>query len=83
MPHQWLARCPHGAKGEHKEKDKFDYFASHPSTTERAQCPEEELVTEAVVTEESETQSESAAETEVDQTTPVEAEPLLDTPLQE
>ena len=72
-----------GTKSERKQKESFDYFSSHPSTTERAQCPEEEVATEEPETEESETQSEAAAESEFEQTTPVEAEPLNDTPLEE
>lgn len=31
-----------GSHGAEKDEDRFDYFASHPSTTERAQCPKEE-----------------------------------------
>lgn len=31
-----------GSHGEERDEEHFDYFASHPSTTERAQCPKEE-----------------------------------------
>jgi Zn-dependent protease with chaperone function len=57
-------------KGKGKEEDRFDYFSSHPSTSERARCPKEE---EPPV-EEKEPAVEEA---------PVEEEPLVDTPRQD
>ena len=72
----------HSAKSEGKEKDKFDYFSSHPSTTERAQCPEEEVAKEESEPQ-PEAQSEAAVEAEYEQSAPVEAEPPIDTPLDE
>jgi Zn-dependent protease with chaperone function len=66
-----------GSHGEAKDEDRFDYFASHPSTTERAQCPKE-------VEEAPEPESESEAEPELEPEAEVEVteSPPIDTPPQ-
>ena len=67
----------HGDADDKDDKDDFDYFSSHPSTTERAQCPKEEP--EAATEEETPVEEEAPVEEEM----PVEQEPPVDTPLQE
>jgi Zn-dependent protease with chaperone function len=71
-----------GAHGDMNGDDRFDYFASHPSTTERAQCPKEEDANEES-RRQSELQSEGAPEAEYEPAAPVEAEPPIDTPPEE
>jgi Zn-dependent protease with chaperone function len=69
-------------KGETKgsDKDRFDYFSSHPSTTERAQCPKESEETkdadEKSAVEEVAPELEAAPEAEITESAPV------DTPAQ-
>jgi Zn-dependent protease with chaperone function len=45
-----------GSHGGAKDGDKYDYFSSHPSTSERAQCPVEEPEEEKQEEEEKETE---------------------------
>ena len=73
-----------GSHGDVKDKDDFDFFASHPSTTERARCAEEkeagpEAESEAEPEAESEAESEAAPEAEAGEAVTVEEEPPVDT----
>ena len=73
-----------GAHGDKKGDDRFDYFASHPSTTERAECPREEAAGSEAA-EKAGSEAKAAADPEPDfvEEAPVEAEPPIDTPPQE
>lgn len=69
--------------GEAKEDERFDYFASHPSTTERAQCPKKEK--EAPAAEpatEAEPEVQPVVEPEPEPEPEVTESPPIDTPPQ-
>lgn len=63
-----------GSHGSAKEEERFDYFASHPSTTERAQCPKEEVSAGS----ESEPEPEAEEEPEPDFESEPESDPELE-----
>ena len=67
--------------GEVKEEDDFDYFSSHPSTSERARCLAEIETADAEAEPDREAEVGDGGEAEADM--PVEEAPPIDTPRQD
>jgi Zn-dependent protease with chaperone function len=69
-----------GSHGDVNDKDNLDFFASHPSTTERARCAvEKEAEPQDEPEAEPKAESEAAPEAEADDAVTVEEEPPVDT----